>query len=75
MRTTIAIDDDVLDAVKAIAAQQHKPVGKILSDLARRSLVRSTPGAQRNGIPLLAPRPDAPLVTLETVNALRDEAP
>jgi hypothetical protein len=75
MRTTIAIDDDVLVAAKAIAEQQNRPLGKIISDLARRSLRRPRSGAQRNGIPLLSPRPDAPLVTLETVNTLRDELP
>lgn len=75
MRTTIAIDDDVLLAAKAIAEQQNKPVGQIISDLARRALARPKPAATRNGIPLLKPRPNAPLVTLETVNALRDELP
>jgi hypothetical protein len=73
MRTTITIDDDVLMAAKAIAEQRDRPLGEIVSDLARRSLRRSQPGKQRNGIPLLSPRPDAPLVTLETVNTLRDE--
>ena len=75
MRTTVTIDDDVLDAAKAIAAQQNKPVGKVISDLARRSLVRPASGASRNGVPLLPVRPGARVVTLETVNALRDELP
>jgi hypothetical protein len=75
MRTTIAIDDDVLLAAKAIAEQRHRPLGEIISDLARRSLQRPEPSKQRNGIPLLSPRPDAPFVTLETVNMLRDELP
>jgi hypothetical protein len=73
MRTTVSIDDDVLEAARAIADQQNRPLGKILSDLARRSLHRREPRTMRNGVPLLSPRPDAPLVTLETVNALRDE--
>lgn len=75
MRTTVTIDDDVLEAAKAMAEQQNKPLGKIISDLARRALARPKPGKTRNGVPLLAPRPGAPLVTLETVNALRDEQP
>ena len=75
MRTTLAIDDDVLVAAKAIAEQQDRSVGQVISDLARRSLRRPRPDTQRNGIPLLSPHPDAPLVTLETVNALRDELP
>jgi hypothetical protein len=73
MRTTLAIDDDVLVAAKAMARQQDRSVGEVISDLARRSLRRPQAGGERNGIPLLSPRPDAPPVTLETVNALRDE--
>ena len=75
MRTTLAIDDDVLVAAKAIAAQQQRSVGEIISDLARRSLRRPKVGGERNGVPLLSPRPDAAPVTLEAVNALRDELP
>ena len=73
MRTTMTIDDDVMEVAKAMAEQQNKPIGKVISDLARRSLARPALGETRNGIPLLKPRPDAPLVTLETVNELRDE--
>jgi Arc/MetJ family transcription regulator len=38
MRTTIAIDDDVLAAVRAIARQRNETIGKIVSELARHSL-------------------------------------
>ncbi|MBB3933705.1 hypothetical protein GGR25_004783 [Kaistia hirudinis] len=75
MRTTLAIDDDVLVAAKAMARQQHRSVGEVISDLARRALRRPPAGGERNGIPLLSPRPDGPLVTLDIVNALRDELP
>lgn len=70
MRTTLAIDDDVLIAAKAMARQQDRSVGEIITDLARRSLRRPQAGGERNGIPLLWPRPDVPLVTLETVKYL-----
>lgn len=75
MRTTLAIDDDVLVAAKAMARQQDRSVGEIISDLARRSLRRPQAGGERNGIPLLSSRPDSPAVTLDIVNALRDELP
>ncbi|CEJ15825.1 Antitoxin VapB39 [bacterium YEK0313] len=75
MRTTLAIDDDVLMAAKAIARQQDRSVGEIISALARRSLQRPQKGGERNGIPLLSPRPDGPPVTLDIVNGLRDELP
>ena len=75
MRTTLAIDDDVLVAAKAIAQQQRKSIGEVVSDLARRALRPAQAPATRNGVPLLARRDDQALVTLETVNALRDELP
>lgn len=73
MRTTLAIDDDVLVEAKALARQQNRSVGEIISELARRAMRRPQAETQRNGIPLLAPRPETPLVTLELVNSLRDE--
>ncbi len=75
MRTTLAIDDDVLIAAKAIAQQEHKSLGEVVSALARRALHRPQAPATRNGVPLLPVRDENVIVTLETVNALRDEAP
>ena len=75
MRTTLAIDDDVLIAAKAIARQQQRSIGEVVSDLARRALRRPEPASLRNGVPLLSRGDGQTLVTLETVNALRDELP
>ena len=75
MRTTLSLDDDVLLAAKAIAGQQGRSLGEVVSDLARRSLQRPVSRAERNGIPLLAPLPDSAPVNMDLVNALRDEAP
>ncbi|HZP18814.1 MAG TPA: CopG family transcriptional regulator [Bauldia sp.] len=41
MRTTLDIDDDVLDAAKELARTQGKPAGKVISDLVRKSLTGS----------------------------------
>lgn len=76
MRTTLAIDDDVLAAAKGLAAREHKSLGEVISALARQSLrptVKS--GATRNGVRLLPVQPEARPVTLELVNKLRDELP
>jgi len=74
MRTTIAIDDDVLVTVKAIARQQGKSLGEVVSDLARRALARPVaPAGERNGLPLLPTRREGKVVTLDLVNTLRDE--
>jgi hypothetical protein len=75
MRTTLSLDDDVLLAAKAIAGQQGRSLGDVVSELARRSLHRPVVKAERNGIPLLASRPDSPPVTMSLVNSLRDDAP
>ncbi len=77
MRTTLAIDDDVLAAAKHLAEREHRSVGEVISSLARQGLSRSTRGgrSERNGIPLLPSRKAAVPVTLELVNQLRDEQP
>ncbi|MGA7522668.1 MAG: hypothetical protein WBW84_09300 [Acidobacteriaceae bacterium] len=76
MRTTLAIDDDVLAAARGLAALQRRSVGEVISSLAREALTpRDLEIETRNGVPLLPLRPDAKPVTLETINALRDELP
>lgn len=76
LRTTIAIDDDVLTAAKALAARQRKSIGKIISALARQALKPSpSGGGTRNGISLLSVRTDAVPITPELVSQLRDELP
>jgi hypothetical protein len=76
MRTTLAIDDDVLAAAKGLAARQHKSIGEVISALARQALrPTSTTRETRNGILLLPVRADAVPVTPELVNQLRDELP
>ena len=77
MRTTLAIDDDVLAAARHLAERQQKSVGEVISALARQGLHRGTGKAPavRNGVPLLPSRRGATPVTLELVNHLRDELP
>ena len=77
MRTTLAIDDDILAAAKHLAEREQKSIGEVISSLARQGLSRSTRGgrSERNGIPLLPIRKAAVPVTLELVNRLRDEQP
>jgi len=75
VRTTLAIDDDVLLAAKAMARQQDRSVGEVISDLVRRSLRRPQSGDARNGIPLLSSQAGSRMVDLEMVNTLRDELP
>lgn len=76
MRTTLAIDDDVLSAAKEMAAIEKKTVGEVISSLARRALSPAeTRNKMRNGVPLLKVRKGAPRVTSELVQRLREELP
>lgn len=75
VRTTLDLDEDVLQAAKELAAMKGTSAGKVLSELARRGLQREAPEAPlRNGVPVM-PRqaPGTPKMTLRRVNELRDE--
>ena len=74
MRTTLDIDDDILEAVKEIASNRGATAGSVLSELARMALEPAAPALVRNGVPLLPRRPvGSPKPTLALVNRLRDE--
>ena len=72
MRTTLDIDDDILEAAKVMARRDNKTAGRVLSDLARKAL---TPKYYkvRNGVPVLPRRPGAPMMTTEDVRRILDE--
>ncbi len=73
MRTTLDLDEDVLQAAKEIGAYRGVTAGKALSDLARQALTSTTVPKIRNGVPLLPRRPGGRIVTMKLVNELRDE--
>jgi len=75
MRTTLAIDDDVFVAARAIAQHSRRSIGVVISELARGALARPQGTDIRNGIPLLALSRPGAIVTTEVVNRLRDERP
>lgn len=78
MRTTIDIDDDVLEAAKALARQTHRTAGAVLSELARRALTMGFPSVGRSkkamrgvgGFVPFASR--GGIVTNEQIDRLRD---
>jgi hypothetical protein len=74
MRTTLDIDADILGVAKSIANQKEISIGRALSELARKGLQTNEPEVIRNGFRLI-PRPpgQVPYITLEMVNALRDD--
>jgi hypothetical protein len=75
VRTTLDIDEDVLQAAKEIALQERTTAGKVLSNLARKALAPERGDEVRNGVPLLPPRAGEGVVTAEEVQRLRDDDP
>ena len=76
MRTTLDIEDDVLQAAKELSRRDGGTAGQIISTLARRGLAGSpvkskkTSGS-RGGVPLLPSRDE--VVTLERIQNLMDQ--
>ena len=74
MRTTLDLDDDVLQAAKEIAAAKGSTAGKVVSDLVRKALEPATRSRLRNGVPLMPRQASGtPKMTMALVNRLRDE--
>ena len=74
MRTTLDIDDDVLEAAKELARARKTTAGEVISDLVRQSLTRPIDVDRlefRDRFPVL-PRTGA-VVTPEVVKKLLDE--
>jgi hypothetical protein len=76
MRTTLDIEDDVLQAAKELAQREGATAGKVISALARRGLAAPVPAsgkseAMRGGVPVLERRGE--VVTLDHIQQLRDQ--
>ena len=74
MRTTLDLDEDVLQAAKELAEFRGVTAGRVVSDLVRKALTPTGPVQKvRNGVPLLPHRSGSRIVTMKLVNELRDE--
>ncbi|MGH6923021.1 MAG: CopG family transcriptional regulator [Propylenella sp.] len=76
MRTTLDIDEDILEAAKELATAERSTAGKVLSDLARKGLTASAAAEPQgfeivDGIPVLPSR--GVVVTRELVDRLIEE--
>jgi hypothetical protein len=79
MRTTLDLDEDVLQAAKELAAARGATAGQMVSELARKGLTPAAASPRvRNGVPLLARQPPGSPrrgpMTMKLVNDLRDDA-
>jgi hypothetical protein len=62
MRTTVSIDDDLLEVARQMAEAREETLGQVLSRLIRRGLEPrvATPGD--GGLPTFSVEPDAPVI-------------
>jgi hypothetical protein len=72
VRTTLTIDDDVLNVARRVATAENKSVGTVLSELARRGLASRSKSKTRLRFPVFKVSRDAPPLTLERVNEALD---
>ena len=77
MRTTLDIDDDILQAAKERARREHKTAGQVVSELLRRALTASpvlSHGQEPAPVHGFQPfTPSGRLVTNEQIDALRGD--
>ena len=75
MRTTLEIDDDVMDAARELARLKNQGIGRAISDLARRGLTPdASPATEMQfGVPVWKPAPGAVAVTSEMVRNLAED--
>lgn len=73
MRTTLDLDQDVLNAVKELAEMKRQTAGRVASDLLRRALTPKRTYKVRNGVPIIQAKPGQHILTMEMVNRARDE--
>ena len=73
MRTTLTLDDDVLELVTRQAKLRGVSLGKTVSDLLRRGLGAPTPAREEEGIVVFDLPADSPKVTMDDVRRLEAE--
>lgn len=73
MRTTLNLDDDVLEILKEYAENRSVALGKAASELVRRGVSTPTPTRMVNEFVVFDLPPDSPRITTERVKELESE--
>ena len=73
MRTTLNLDDDVLELLKQYSHARSIALGKAASELLRKGAAAQTPTRLVNGIVVFDVPPDSPRITTERVRELESE--
>lgn len=74
MRTTLVIEDDVLEVARSFAEAEGKSLGEVISELARRGLAPRSQEATDEGFPVFSLPPEAKPITLEKVHRALEES-
>jgi hypothetical protein len=72
MRTTLQIDDDVLLAARELAVGEHRSLGAVISELARRGLTPARVEVEA-GLPVIRVPTGTPAITPAMVRHALDE--
>ena len=73
MRTTLTLDDDVLELAARQAKLRGVSLGRTVSDLLRRGLNASTPAKKKEGLVVFHLPADSPEVTTDDVRRIETE--
>ncbi len=73
MRTTLNLDDDILELLKDYAENRSVPIGKAASDLVRRGLEAPVLTRMVNGFCTVVLPTNSPKVTSEQVKKLLED--
>jgi CTP:molybdopterin cytidylyltransferase MocA len=73
MRTTLTLDDDILELAARQAKLRGVSLGKTVSDLLRRGLSASTPARDKAGLVVFHLPADSPKVTTDDVRRIETE--
>jgi hypothetical protein len=73
MRTTLTLDDDLLELAARQAKLRGVSLSKTVSDLVRRGLAAPTPSVERGGLVVFQLPADSPKVTTDDVRRIESE--
>ena len=73
MRTTLALEDDAIKAVRAHARTNKLSMGRAASELIRRGVCYQLGTRKLNGLPVFDAPDDFPAISTERVRELLDE--
>jgi hypothetical protein len=75
MRTTLQLDNDVLEAARDLAKTEKKSLSEVVSDLARKGLDAPTESRGEQGFPMFEVSPTTPPLTPEMVHRALESCP